>query len=631
MKSAHEMPFGAVLRPGGGVEFRLWAPGATRCDLQFPSSPRRRGPGASDLNALDSRLHGNDEVAAQRDAAGWWRCFAADAGAATRYQWRIDGDLLVPDPASRSNPEGVHSASSVLDPCSFEWDASWTGRPWHDVVLYELHVGTFTREGTFRAAAAKLEQLAALGITAIELMPLAAFGGRFGWGYDGVLPFAPHPAYGTPDDLKALVQAAHRLNLMVFLDVVYNHFGPDGNHVHAYAPPFFSQAHESPWGKAINFDGADSGTVREFFIHNAMYWIEEYRFDGLRLDAVHAIVDGSDPDVIEELSRRVRAVAGDRHVHLVTENENNIHGRLAARPEPGRYDGQWNDDFHHALFVSLTGDSSGYYHDYGAAPVDLLARSLTHGMLFEASHRKPGGAREQCIAAPPQHLPAMVNCAHNHDQVGNRAFGERLTQLLPPAAAELATLLALLTPATPLLFFGEELGTQTPFLYFADWDGELRDAVRQGRQREFGHGTEGPDGEHRELPDPCSEQTFARTHVDDAQRDGERGRRWLRMVKDALTVRRQAIVPRQHLLLQGEHHSDRIGATGIRVRWIYSDGGVLGLDLNVGAAALDVPESAAAASDVLFQHNRADRDLRARQWPAYSALWWLGNNRQATP
>jgi 1,4-alpha-glucan branching enzyme/maltooligosyltrehalose trehalohydrolase len=597
------MPFGAALRAEGGVDFRLWSPGAKHCELALGADGRQLLP-------------------ADRDDQGWWTCFDRAAAAGTRYRWRIDGELLVPDPASRSNPDGVHAASCVVDAQAFEWDEAWSGRPWSEVVLYELHVGAFAREGTYKAAEAKLEQLAELGITAIELMPLASFGGQFGWGYDGVLPFAPHPAYGTPDELKQFIQAAHRLGLMVFLDVVYNHFGPDGNYLNAYAPDFFSATHDSPWGAAINFDGPGSRTVRDFFIHNALYWTTEYRIDGLRLDAVHAIVDGSEPDLLEELSRRVREAAGQRHVHLVTENENNAHRRLAPRPEPGRYDGQWNDDFHHALYVTLTGDSSGYYHDYGAKPVDLLARALTHGMLFEGSHRKPGGAREQCIAAPPQHLPAMVNAAHNHDQVGNRAFGERLTKLVPPAAAQLATLLALLTPATPLLFFGEESGSETPFLYFADWDGELRDAVRAGRQREFGHAA----AAGRELPDPCSADTFHASHPDDTRSGTGDGQRWLRMVKEALDLRRSAIVPRQDLLLAGQHSAMRVGRTGMRVRWHYGDGAVLALDLNIGGEAIEVAPEPGDTGEALFHHNRPDRSPNTRLWPAWSALWWLGNN-----
>jgi maltooligosyltrehalose trehalohydrolase len=609
MRVQHRMPFGATPRVGGGVDFRLWAPAAQNCELALHDGPG----GAPSL------------LPAQPDADGWWHCAAETAAAGSRYEWRIDGDLLVPDPASRDNPDGVHQPSRVVDPTRFEWDEGWKGRPWDDVVLYELHVGTFTREGTFAAAAARLEQLAQLGITAIELMPLAAFGGRFGWGYDGVLPFAPHPAYGTPDDLKQLIQQAHRLNLMVFLDVVYNHFGPEGNYLGRYAPDFFSTTHQSPWGAAINFDGPGSPTVREFFIHNALYWIEEFQVDGLRLDAVHAIADSSRPDVVAELSRRVREAVGDRHVHLVTENENNVHERLATSPEPGRYDGQWNDDFHHALYVALTGDSSGYYHDYGADPVGLLARSLTHGMLFEGSHRKPGGAREECRQTPPQPLSAMVNFAHNHDQVGNRAFGERLTRLVAPDAAELATLLALLTPATPLLFFGEEFGARDPFLYFADWEGELREAVREGRKREFGHATRQADGTELELPDPCGEDTFAASRPDEAQRGSPQGRRLLERIRDALALRRRTIVSRQQLLLTGEHQAERIGATGIRLRWNYGDGSVLALDLNIGPEPVDASATglAAPSGEVVFAHNRADADPAASRWPAWSALWTL--------
>jgi maltooligosyltrehalose trehalohydrolase len=618
MRCRHAMPFGASLRAGGGVDFRLWAPAAQSCELALY-------PDAANAPRL---------LPAEADAQGWWECFVDVATAGTPYHWRIDGELLVPDPASRQNPDGVHQPSCVVDPAQFEWDGSWTGRPWKEVVLYELHVGTFTREGTFAAAAERLQQLAALGITAIELMPVAAFGGRFGWGYDGVLPYAPHAAYGTPDELKHLVQQAHRLGMMVFLDVVYNHFGPDGNYLGRYAPDFFSKTQQSPWGAAINFDGPGSRTVRDFFIHNALYWIEEYRIDGLRLDAVHAIADSSQPDVLEELSRAVRHTAGTRHVHLVTENENNLHQRLVARPEAGRYDGQWNDDFHHALYVSLTGDRSGYYHDYGERPVDLLARSLTNGMLFEGAHRRPGGAREECTPTPPQQLPAMVNCAHNHDQVGNRAFGERLAKLVSPEAAQLATLLALLTPATPLLFMGEEFGATEPFLYFADWQGELRKAVREGRRREFGHATRQPDGTDLPLPDPCDAATFTASRPDEARRDTGEGERCLQRVREALAVRRKAIVPRQSLLATGRHQAERSGTGGIRVRWHYSDGAVLALDLNIAAAPLDAGAGKLAAlvdPQVLFEQNRADHDPANRCWPAWSALWSLSRASSPTP
>jgi 1,4-alpha-glucan branching enzyme/maltooligosyltrehalose trehalohydrolase len=407
---------------------------------------------------------------------------------------------------------------------------------------------------------------------------------------------------------------------MVFVDVVYNHFGPDGNYLHAYAPDFFSKTHESPWGAAINFDGPGSHWVREYFKHNALYWIEEFRVDGLRLDAVHAIADSSTPDIIEAISSAVHAANLGRHVHLVLENEHNMYARLAPKPEPGRYDAQWNDDFHHALHVAMTGDSSGYYHDYGLDPLDLLARTLTHGMLFEGSPRKPGGARERIEPAPQQPLAAMVNCAHNHDQVGNRAFGERLSQLVPPEAAPLATLLALLTPATPMLFQGEEVGSPTPFLYFADWQGELRDAVRKGRAREFGHAVHagGP-----QLPDPCSAETFEASRP--TQPDAQEGERWREMVARALHARRQFIVPRQSQLLTGQHTARRIGDTGIAVQWRYDDGQELALELNLGPAPLAVDPSAAGPVEPteVFAYRRGVADA-AGIWPAWSARWTIG-------
>jgi maltooligosyltrehalose trehalohydrolase len=599
MRSRHDMPFGASLQEGGGALFRLWAPGARQAELALyagaPAQPRF--------------------VPAACDAQGWWECSVPEAGAGALYHWRIDGDLLVPDPASRQNPHGVHQPSCVVDPVQFEWDADWMGRPWPEVVLYEMHVGAFTSEGTFAAAAQRLEALARLGITAIELMPVADFPGRFGWGYDGVLPFAPHAAYGTPDEFKQFIQQAHRLGLMVFLDVVYNHFGPDGNYLGHYAPQFFSQTHNSPWGAAINFDGPGSRHVRDFFIHNALHWIVEYRIDGLRLDAVHAIADSSRPDIVEEISAAVRNATPGRHVHLVLENEDNGYHRLAATPQPGRYDAQWNDDFHHALHVVLTGETQRYYHDYGNEPMNLLARSFTHGMLFEPSKRQPGGARKDCREAPPQPLGAMVNYANNHDQTGNRAFGERLGQLAPPGARQLATLLALLTPAIPMLFFGEEFGATTPFLYFADWQGELRDAVREGRKREFGHAA-------GELPDPCDERTFEASRPDIGHQQTADGQRWLELVQSALALRKAHISPRQHLLLTGQHTAQRLAETGIRVCWRYSDGQAIVLELNLGPQPLKHVDTDTELVDrqELFRHawpEGTPTDL----WPPWAARW----------
>ena len=598
---AHAMPFGTALQPGGGVEFRLWAPQAAGPCLYW----------------IDSAGSEHCEPASV-DGGGLWRCQVPQAGAGTHYQWQVHNQQRVPDPASRWNPLGPLGPSVVCDPQQFRWDENWRGRPWHEAVVLEIHVGTFTPEGTFEAAARQLPALAALGITAVELMPVACFGGRFGWGYDGVLPFAPHPAYGTPDELKALVQSAHRLDLMVLLDVVYNHFGPEGNFLPAYAPGFFSRTHSSPWGPAINFDGPDSRPVREFFIHNALYWLQEFHFDGLRLDAVHAIHDSSSPDILEELSVRVREATLGRHVHLVLENERNQGRRLAAAPLPARYDAQWNDDFHHALHSLLTGETQAYYGDYAPDPLALLARTLTQGFAFEEAERGPDGRRRVCEPAPPLPLPAMINFAHNHDQIGNRAYGERLQALVPPAAFELALLLVLLTPATPLLFQGDELGADSPFLYFADWDGDLREAVRAGRRREFGH-AERP-GEP--LPDACALETFERSRLPrGAPADACLARQ--KLLRAALQARREAIVPRQALLATGRHEARRVGERGLQLRWRYNDGAELWLDLNLGAQPQPLADAGALAAPpamrAVFEHGWRE----GPEWAPWSARWRL--------
>ncbi len=304
MKRCHLMPFGAQTSAGGAVEFRLWAPGAPRVEVELACA----------------RAHAMLELHAR--GGGWYSTTVENVEAGARYAFRIDGGITVPDPASRWNPQDVHEASAVFDPCAFEWpDANWRGRAWEEAVIYELHIGTFTPAGTFAAAIAQLDYLVRLGVTAIEIMPVADFPGARNWGYDGVLPFAPDSSYGTPDDLKRLVAAAHACGLMAILDVVYNHFGPEGNYLHAYAPQFFSQKHQTPWGAAINFDGEHARTVRDFFIHNALYWLEEFHFDGLRIDAVHAIADDTEPDIVTELAFAMRRGPGrERYVHLILEN-----------------------------------------------------------------------------------------------------------------------------------------------------------------------------------------------------------------------------------------------------------------------------------------------------------------------
>jgi malto-oligosyltrehalose trehalohydrolase len=395
------MPFGAEVLPAGGVRFRIWAPAARQVDL-----------------SLDGKL-----VPLEETEDGWFERVHDRAGPGSRYSYRIDGRHDVPDPASRFQPKDAEGPSEVIDPAEFGWqDAGWQGRPWPEAVLYELHVGAFSSQGTYAGVGSRLDQLRDLGVTAIELMPLADFSGRRNWGYDGVLPFAPDSRYGRPEELKALVQAAHRAGLMVFLDVVYNHFGPKGNFLHVYAPQFFTERHKTPWGAAIDFERR---AVREYFIHNALYWLEEYHLDGLRLDAVHAIKDDSPLHVLDEIAERVRARFRDeRHVHLVLENDAN-HARFLG---PGKYDAQWNDDSHHACHVLATGESDGYYAAYADAPARHLARCLAEGFAYQG---EVSPFSNESRGEPSAHLPptCFVDFIQNHDQVGNRAHGERLASL----------------------------------------------------------------------------------------------------------------------------------------------------------------------------------------------------------
>ncbi|HEX7053500.1 MAG TPA: malto-oligosyltrehalose trehalohydrolase [Burkholderiales bacterium] len=501
--------FGAQLSPAGGAAFRLWAPGARTVDV-----------------AIDGAFQ-----PMQRRAEGWFEALVPSARAGTRYRYRIDGGQLVPDPASRFQPQDVDGPSEVIDPSAFRWKEGWRGRPWREAVLYELHVGTFTPEGTYAAVAGKLDSLKETGITAIELMPLSDFAGRRNWGYDGVLPYAPDSAYGRPEDLKALVQAAHDAGLMILLDVVYNHFGPKGNYLGLYAPEFFTDRHRTPWGAAIDFSRP---AVRRFFIENALYWLEEYRFDGLRFDAVHAIYDDSPTHVLDELCREVRARYGSSR-HLVLENDAN-QSRFIG---PGRYDAQWNDDAHHACHVLATGEDDGYYVAYADAPAKHLARCLAEGFAYQGevspfSHEKRG--------EPSGHLPAscFVSFLQNHDQVGNRAFGERLTQLASKEVLFALSAIQLLAPSPPLLFMGEEWGCRQPFLFFCDFDGELGEAVRNGRREEFKRFAAFRDAKRREqIPDPLAESTFRASTLDWRKADAS----WRSHYRELLELRQKEIVP----------------------------------------------------------------------------------------
>ncbi|MBP6897093.1 MAG: malto-oligosyltrehalose trehalohydrolase [Pseudacidovorax sp.] len=532
MRREHKMPFGATVLEGGGVRFRLWAPGVA--DVVLERRARGTGWATHPMKAV------GDE--------GWFGCDVPMAAAGDDYRFVLPDGLKVPDPASRHNPDDVHGPSRVVAPAAYEWhDDDWQGRPWREAVVYELHIGSFTPEGTFDAARKKLPELAALGITAIEMMPVADFPGTRGWGYDGVLQFAPEASYGRPEALKAFVDTAHGLGLMVLLDVVYNHFGPEGNYLHAYCPQFFNPAHQTPWGAAINYDGDHSRPVRDFFVHNALYWIEEFRFDGLRMDAVHAIRDDSELHIVCEITEALRKGPGrERAIHVVLENEHN-HVHLLTRDAEGRpHDAtaQWNDDFHHAAHVQATGEIDGYYLDYASEPKALVGRALAGGFIYtgQPSVMRDGDPRgEPTDTLPPT---AFVSFLQNHDQIGNRAFGERIEALAPAHRLRALRAALLLSPHVPLMFMGEEWAATAPFLYFCDFGPELAQAVTDGRRREFGRFEGFTSAEARaRIPDPNAESTFTASRLDWAEREQPGHRERVHEVRTLLAVRKRRVVP----------------------------------------------------------------------------------------
>ncbi|MFO8043535.1 MAG: malto-oligosyltrehalose trehalohydrolase [Alkalispirochaeta sp.] len=473
--------FGPEARGDGRRVFRLWAPTATTVTLEVV-----RGDAAPDQIELHSPGNGEDH-------RQWFHSQEIDAPEGTRYGFRINGDLLVPDPASRMQEVDVHGYSVVMDSSPLDL-SGWSNHPWHETTIYEAHVGTGTPEGTFAGMAARVPYLAELGITVLELMPVADFPGSRNWGYDGVLPFAPDRSYGSPTELKALVTAAHEHGIAVWMDVVYNHFGPDGNYLHVYCDHFFSESIPTPWGAGIDFSRP---LVRRFFIENALYWIHEFGLDGLRLDAVHAIYDDSTPHILTELSETVRAaLPRGRKVHLVLENDANQAHFL--RP-PAEYTAQWNDDMHHVLHVLLTGESHGYYHDFAQESDAKLLRALTEGYVFQGERSSAHEGAPRGEVSTDLSPTKFISFLQNHDQVGNRAWGDRLATLSDPIALAAAEALLLLSPQIPLIFMGEEWHSTTPFLFFSAFDGDLAEAVRDGRRREFGL---------QDLPDPGARDTF---------------------------------------------------------------------------------------------------------------------------
>ncbi len=580
--------FGAEL-DRTGVTFRLWAPAAKRVEVML------------------DRAH-----PMQAQAHGWYQTTIPQARPGTLYKYRIDGEMEVPDPASDFQPQDVSGPSEVIDHDRFEWRMNdWRGRPWEDAAIFELHVGTFTPGGTFRAAIEKLDHVVDAGLTAIELMPIADFAGRRNWGYDGVLLYAPDSAYGRPDDLRLLVDEAHARGLMVFLDVVYNHFGPEGNYLYRYAPAFFACAH-TPWGHAIDYRVPE---VRAFAIGNALHWLERYRFDGLRLDAVHAIVEPGEPSVLQELSRAVghfAAVTG-RLIHLVLENDENRSSLLDPLTDPaqGQYRAQWNDDYHHAWHCLLTGEEQGYYQDYAPDPRRHIARVLSSGFAYQGEpspHRHDRNRGEASGSLSPL---AFVNFLQNHDQIGNRPLGDRLAIHSAEPALTAALAVTLLAPMPPLLFMGEEWGATQPFPFFCDFQGPLADAVRKGRRKEF-------ESAYAELgdaiPDPLEEATFRMAVLDWHAPATRTGRKRLGLVRDLLATRRREIVPR----LAGVKFAIACGDGPILTSdWRLADGQTLRLVANLCDADAKAP--------------RACRPLRSI-WggelpavlPPWSVFWSIG-------
>jgi len=556
--------FGASI-VNGDVCFRLWAPNQNRVSLL---------------------LEGDAPVPMQNTRDGWHELLSPVAKPGTKYRFLLEDGLEVPDPASRFQPADVHGHSEVIDPDSYRWkDGGWSGRPWEECIIYELHVGTFTQEGTFRSALDRLDYLADLGITAVEIMPVADFPGGRNWGYDGVLLFAPDSSYGRPDELKAFVDAAHARNIMVFLDVVYNHFGPDGNYLPSYSP-VFTDRHKTPWGAAVNYDADGSDLVREFVIQNAIYWVTEFHFDGLRLDAVHAIKDDSDTHIVDELASRVRNASQGRQIHLLLENEENEVGPLERSDgKPQYYTAQWNDDVHHVLHAAATGESSGYYVDY-AGDTEKLGCALAEGFAFQG---QPMISRGSPRGEPSSHLPptAFVSFIQNHDQVGNRAFGDRLTSCAPAEAIRAIIAVYLLLPQIPMLFMGEEFASSQPFLFFAHFEPELADAVREGRRAVFAKFPEFQDPHKREaIPDPTSEKTFQSAKLNWKEPTESSHADWLALYRDLLAIRRREIVPRLRNIGGNSGSFEILGEAAVRVQWKIGGGAKLELIANLKSRPL---------------------------------------------
>ena len=498
------------------VEFRLYAPSAKRVHLVL-----------------------GDKREMARNSSGWHTLAVGNTRDGDRYSFLVD-DVEVPDPASHFQPDDIAGPSQVVDHTLHQWRTEdWRGRPWHEAVLLECHVGAFTGSGTFRAIEDKLDHLVGTGITALQLMPVNDFPGKRNWGYDGVLWYAPDHTYGTPGDLKRLIDAAHARGLMIFLDVVYNHFGPDGNFLGHYARDFFCDA-QTPWGSAINYDNTNA---RAFVVQNVLHWLDTYRFDGLRFDAVHAMVEPGGLTLLNEISNAAGGLATrtGRHIHLVLENDDNRVSLLyPVAPVPaGRYRAQWNDDYHHAWHVLLTGETHGYYVDYAREPKQSIARMLWQGFTYQGQpspHRRNQPRGEVSARLSPT---AFVNFLQNHDQIGNRALGDRLEWSADARQIEAALAILLLSPMIPMMFMGEEWGSRAPFPFFCDFKGDLADAVRNGRRKEF---AEAYETYGNDVPDPLAAETLSAAVLNWSERETS-GQARLDRVRSLLRVRKDEVVP----------------------------------------------------------------------------------------
>ncbi|MBY3331436.1 malto-oligosyltrehalose trehalohydrolase [Rhizobium leguminosarum] len=585
-----QMTFGPVFT-AEGILYRLWAPLHESVSLKLEGAPPRPMQASED---------------------GWHRCTVPEADVGTLYRFVLPDGSEVPDPASRFQPQDAHGPSEVVDLSFYRWKTSdWTGRPWEEMVIYEMHIGCFTPEGTFKAAIERLDHLRALGVTALQIMPLSEFPGRYSWGYDGVLPYAPDSSYGRPEDFMALVDAAHQRGISVFLDVVYNHFGPDGNYIPAYAP-LFTDHHKTPWGNGINYDGDGSEVIREFIIENAIYWITEFRLDGFRFDAVHAIKDDSAEHLIHALARRVRAAAANRQVHLIVENEEND-SDLLQRDKNGKvklFTAQWNDDVHHVLHITATGETFGYYADY-AGDAGKLGRALAEGFVFQGEHMPYRGASR---GRPSAHLPptAFISFIQNHDQIGNRALGDRVLASSPADVGKAVAAIYLLAPEIPMLFMGEEWGAREPFPFFCDFDEDLNEKVRKGRREEL---SRLPGFDADDLLDPTAPSTFAAAKLDWSKRTSSEV---LEFYRTLLDLRHRRIVP----LLKGAGAGNavyRSAGSALAVDWTLAQNRHLHLHANLGAEAAPLV-SQQDDGETIFRLGGSD-DGKLAPW---TVIWSIG-------